>query len=183
MSTNLTFNLSTVCTRPAAAASASRITGHTLGSLRNVAVTLFTSSPVIVLATSADVPLPSQGPEAGFPCMSNHQVVLVVLDRETKRCKSRHRVELPSLLPDRPCADLLNFRGRGPEDPRLLPLWRGPAGENLVLVLVNEYWPSAGRAPSAQLGFDRRVVAYVLSAGSMLNHCSAPSVPASCAGT
>ncbi|KAL3910710.1 MAG: hypothetical protein SGPRY_008960 [Prymnesium sp.] len=63
--------------------------------------------------------------------------------------------EVRSALPGRPCQDVLNFRGNGPEDARLLPL-----GESTALVVYNDYAPKPAGGP---LSFRRTIYVSELS--------------------
>ena len=62
-----------------------------------------------------------------------------------------HNRQLPSLQPNRSCEDVLNFRGRGPEDPRLLPVELSNGARGL-LIFVTEYWPAAMAAQGSVAG-------------------------------
>ena len=156
------------------------IFSHVLGPLRNTAISAASSPARFVVATSSDERLPWQerGKQAGYDCLTTHRVVLFAQDCQPQQVGNseyespRLLVELPMLQPNRACSDVLNFRGNGPEDPRLLPLWDNNAGQAQLLVLVNDYWPVAGHhmphpsSPSAHdalMRFDKRIVTFVLT--------------------
>ena len=157
------------------------ILSNVVGPLRNTAISAASSAARFVLAASPDERLPWQEREqgAGYSCLSAHRVVLFAQNCQRQAGSSaeyespRLLAELPPLQPGRACSDVLNFRGNGPEDPRLLPLWDSDDGQAQLLVLANDYWPAARRrAPQPgdptvllrnQTGFDKRIVAYVLT--------------------
>ena len=73
-------------------------------------------------------------------CLGHDRSLLNTLPRKTLAL-----AELEASQPDRPCQDELNFRGRGPEDARVLPLHG-----NTALILYNDYAPCTVTQPSKQ---------------------------------
>ena len=146
-----------------------------LAALRNLAVHASSSAELLLAASPSErLPIGSEN-----NCSSLHRVVLFLHSCRAPPSScgvgtSRLLAELPPLQPSRTCKDLLNFRGNGPEDPRILPLWRGDAGQTQLLVVVNDYWPVRRRGPEpvgqpvsdlvgSTLSFEKRMVSYVLS--------------------
>ena len=112
-----------------------------LGELRNAALYVADSAPQLILAASPSERLPRQPHGSAQACSSLHRVVLFSHSCQARPsdCQTpRLLAELPPLQPSRACRDVLNFRGNGPEDPRLLPIWKGDDGQTQLLVLVND---------------------------------------------
>ena len=145
---------------------ADAITYH-LGNVRNAALAGFANGP-LVIATSDSVKIrktQSLRNRQHFACTSEHRVNLFSLTCDVQQGKLRLLGRLPSLEPHRVCQDVLNFRGRGPEDPRILPLPYddlAPTGEKRALIVVSDYVPAASDGEGA-LTYNRLMVAYVLT--------------------
>lgn len=105
---------------------------------------------LLVIAANKDQKV-QRSPLANCSCRSYHHVLLGnVPCSATPRALSDATVhsplfsgELPFTLPHRPCQDLRNYRGNGPEDTRILPV-----GAHEVLFFTTDYFDLPGHKPA-----------------------------------
>ena len=128
----------------------------------------------------------------GSSCKHEHMVTVDVLHCEAENALSvgslrsipsplvTASLRLQSTMPSRPCQDVLKFRSRGPEDPRLIFL-----GRRRAMVIVADYAPAASEPPvvaahepagprapygiGSQLPHVRRMVAHIIRLPSASN--------------
>ncbi|KAL1499447.1 hypothetical protein AB1Y20_011651 [Prymnesium parvum] len=145
-----------VCAAPATP-SAGGLRTWRVGGARNGALAQL--GLAILFVRGADEPRRTDR-ASGFGCRSTHRVFVDAVDcAPSKRAitrRARTLFEVPPLLKERECMDILNFRGHGPEDPRVLPL-----SDERAVMLVADYVPDS-RAGRGGGGYRRGLVAHML---------------------